>query len=1422
MPAPVAGRDPGPDPGRETGRASGQAPSWSTPPAIQLPKGGGAIRGMGEKATVNPLTGTASFSIPLGATSGRSGFGPDLSLTYDSASGDGPFGLGWSLDQPAVTRKTDQGLPRYGDTDVFVLSGAEDLVPAVGSVPDRDGYRITRFRPRTEGLFARIERWSNRTDPADTFWRSISAQNVTTEYGRTDAARIRDPADPTRIFSWLISASHDSLGNAMVYEYTAEDGVGVDPGLAYEQGRARSQRYLTHIRYGNVHSRLDPDHADDWDSAWLFEIALDYGQGRLVADPANDGHRYVRLTPGSPWPVRPDPFSSYRAGFEVRTYRRCERVLMFHTFDELGPTPTLVRDVALEYAHDSGYSLLTSVQASGHRRVDDHYRCASMPALDLRYTPAVIGTAARAVETTSVLGPAQWVDLDGDGIPGALRSRSDTWWYERGLGRGRLAVAELQASAPASTGRLLDLAGDGSLDLVDTAAPGFYERTDAADWAPHRSFSSWPNLRWDDPNQRLVDLTGDGLADVLVLRGDTLTWHHSLGEAGFDRPMDQRSEPAVVFADGTDTLFLADMSGDGLSDLVRIRNGEVRYWPSLGYGRFGAAVVMAGAPTMDAPDSFDARRIRLADIDGSGPTDLVYLGPDGARAYLNRSGNAWSQAIEITALPRMDALATVEAVDLLGTGTTCLVWSSPAPAADPPVHFVELMAQGKPHLLTEVTNNLGAQTVIRYESSTEHSLRDARAGRPWITRLPFPVQVVASVETRDLVSGNVLTTSYTYHHGWFDGVEREFRGFGRVDQRDSEVFDQRPDGANQDPAFHVPPVLTRTWFHTGAHLGRDRISALYADEYFDVGGLLPDTVLPAGLTQAEEREACRALRGTMLRQEVYGLDGTASEPIPYLVSEANASVRLLQPRGTNQHAVFLTHPRESLQLHCERDPGDARASHALTLAVNDFGQVTRSATIAYGRRAADPGLPAAAQAEQAMLRATCTDSTFTDAVDGVDDHRLPALHMSVTYDVTGMAEPLTLESLSAALDAAPILAYEDEPPAGPARRPVEMERVRYLRDDLTGPADWGRLPARALVHESYRQAFTPGLLQRAFPRDVTPLLPACGYVDLDGDGSWWVPSGRVSYGDFDTAARHFFRPIRFDSPFGGQTRVEYDPLDLIAVRSTDPVGNQTTATIDYRVLAPRAVTDANGTRTDAAFDLLGMVTAVARVGAVGEGDVLEGFDTDLTPDAVQAHLADPLADPAPLLGRAGTRLVSDVTAFARAGTPVVVATLARETHAADAATTRIQQVARLQRRLRPRAPAQGAGRAPGWAPVDCQRLDRAQQQGQAGAEFEPFFTGTHRFESDVRAGPSSTMFYDPPGRVVAVVNPDGSYGKTVLTPWQQQSTTATTRWPPTRERTATWGRSWQPSSPPSRAGRPGCRPTPARPLPRRAPTRTRP
>jgi hypothetical protein len=192
-------------------------------PTLPLPKGGGAIRGMGEKFAANPVTGTGSMTVPIATSPGRLGFSPQLSLSYDSGAGNGPFGFGWSLAVPSITRKTDKGLPKYQDateSDVFLLSGAEDLVPefekdATGNWVIKDGkhvihdkprtvngvvYRVRRYRPRIEDLFTRIEGWTNPNDATDVFWRFISKDNITMWYRKDDNGRVRDSSDNTRRF----------------------------------------------------------------------------------------------------------------------------------------------------------------------------------------------------------------------------------------------------------------------------------------------------------------------------------------------------------------------------------------------------------------------------------------------------------------------------------------------------------------------------------------------------------------------------------------------------------------------------------------------------------------------------------------------------------------------------------------------------------------------------------------------------------------------------------------------------------------------------------------------------------------------------------------------------------------------------------------------------------------------------------------------------------------------------------------------------------------------------------------------------------------------------------------------------------------------------------------------------------------------
>jgi hypothetical protein len=423
-------------------------------PSISLPKGGGAIRGMGEKFAANPVMGTGSMSVPLPSSPGRSGFGPQLSLSYDSGSGNGPFGFGWSLSLPAITRKTDKGLPQYRDaeeSDVFILSGAEDLVPVLkedgtpwSDNPTIDGekYRIHRYRPRIEGLFARIERWTRVSD-GDVHWRSISKDNILTLYGKDANSRLADPDEPTRVFSWLICETRDDKGNAVVYEYKAEDSerifedlAGKPVSKAHERNRTQqsrsAQRYLKRIRYGNRTPLLDGqgrrptflNTSQIQNAGWLFEVVFDYGE-----------HDEQTPTPAEsrPWPVRPDPFSTYRAGFEVRTYRLCQRVLMFHRIPDL-PTGEpgydgLVRSTDFTYAYEEDptsarnpvYSFLAGVTQCGYRRDGPGYVKRTLPPLEFTYSQPEVQDVVEEVDADSLAnlpagldgGSYQWTDLHG-------------------------------------------------------------------------------------------------------------------------------------------------------------------------------------------------------------------------------------------------------------------------------------------------------------------------------------------------------------------------------------------------------------------------------------------------------------------------------------------------------------------------------------------------------------------------------------------------------------------------------------------------------------------------------------------------------------------------------------------------------------------------------------------------------------------------------------------------------------------------------------------------------------------------------------------------------------------------------------------------------------------------------------------------
>lgn len=1447
-------------------------------PQVALPKGGGAIKGIDEQFTVNAANGTMALSFALPFTPGRGGSTPPLRLAYDSGAGNGVVGLGWSIDLPSIGRRTDRGVPRYTDDDVFGDSAGDDLVPAArwdggGWIDERSTVgtiTVERFRPRIERRHDRIERITDRTDPVvpNVWWRVIDGNDVTTCFGLDASSRLADPADAGRVLRWLPRLSFDDLGNCTIFEYRADEDVAAPAASRHDANRRKglagfTNRHLVAVRYGN-RVAYAADAANPYRPAmptgdFHFHAVFDHGDHD--ADPAP--------TPaaGREWPGRADAFSSYRAGFEVRTQRLLRRVLMFHRFDELaGGTPTLVRSLDLDYRGDADVTLLASVTQRGYaRRPDGTLSSRALPPVELEYQPLTwsaevhVVDAADAADLPTIGGATQWLDLDGDGLVGALTEVEGAWYYRAGLGAaaadGGLRLGPPRTVEPlpslrgiaSGTATLVDLDADGAKQIVVRSAEsdGYFER-DGDGWLPWRPTPHGLRISLSEPHVRMLDLVGDGRTDVLVGDGDELVWYRSLGRRGFEparrtpRAADEERSPAVVFGDDVQRVFLADMSGDGLVDIVRIRNGDVSYWPNLGHGRFGARVAMDGAPWFAADDAFHPERVRLADVTGTGTTDIVYLGVDGCVAHRNLSGNGWAPAQPLAGPPAAKGV-DVSVTDVLGNGTPCLVWVSPLPADESrTLRYVDLMGGTKPYLLSAVRNNLGAERTIRYRTSSWFHLRDRAEGRPWATRLPFPVHCVETAAIADRVAGTTATTTYRYHHGTYDAVEREFRGFACVEQTTTDVradWVRRADGALVDASVVQAPARVVTWFDTGTD--DDRLDVARLDERWEAvvgragvdvdispGMLGAATIEPAPGLPAEalvvgdgalHRQARRACRGTELRREVFGLDGSANAAIPYAVTTRASVAHVHQPELGARPAVVGCHEREVLTEHLEREAGDPRREHVVNVAFDEIGTVLTSAQVSYARRSQDLSLPTAVREAQSRTSVVATVVETTPDADSAVHHRLRRPWRTSVFEITGTTAAGALllptelaAAIAAATDLEPHEWAAPAPPAGTTRRRLlHRTIVDFFAADLRNAADPSTLDARGIERERYELAWTPALLAAVYGDRVTPaVLAEGGYVERDG--GWWVPSGRwelLADGEVaDAATARFHAHLAHVDAAGARTTLHHAGAGWLLVDEVrDAAGNTTRVDrFDWRVMQPTRVIDPNGNAAECVFDEGGWLVASATIGKAGAlADDLTGLDGITAPTeaaAVATLLGASTADAvhgaaATLLSRATVRHVVDVDRHRSSGglLPPVVATIVRERHATELADSPVQvsfeysngagKVEMRKVQAEPGVARRAREMADGTVVVD--EVDTAATQppqlrwlgdgrevrnhrGNVVKAYEPFFSVTAHFETArelVESGVTKVQRFDPIDRLVRVDHPDGTFADVVTRTW---------------------------------------------------------
>ena len=812
----------------------------------------------------------------------------------------------------------------------------------------------------------------------------------------------------------------------------------------------------------------------------------------------------------------------------------------------------------------------------------------------------------------------------------------------------------------------------------------------------------------------------------------------------------------------------------------------------MGYGRFGARVAMDNAPNFDSADKFNPMYITIADISGTGAADIMYMGNNRCTAWINLSGNALSDAYEISPLPGMEPYSKVAVMDFLGNGTACIVWSSPLPQhAAAPMQYIDLMGGKKPYLMTSYHNGMGKSVTLTYKSSSKYYIEDKLKGDAWATRLPFPVHCVETITTADDVSQTNYKQSYTYHHGYYDHEEREFRGFGRVETVDAEVII-----VDDLTLLDQHPVLTKTWYHTGAWIRRETLLSRFAKEYYptpDSDIILPgDVSFPFGLLPQEQREAYRALKSVPLRQEVYGIDGTDLESHPYTVTAFGYCVKMVQPLLDNRFASFYSYQEQSVAWHLERNADDPRILHELTLDIDIYGNVLRSAKVSYPRNSMPMDTPFVVVGEQAKTLIAITENVFTD--DILSDelyYRLRVPCETASYELYGSV-PLvgsffTVAGLKTDLISVTELDFSDTPTGtGVEKRLLSKTRSLYLNDDTVTVLDFGSVQALGLPYQQYTLAFTPGIITNGYGALVTGTMLTEGAYLLEDDitqfddtGCYWLPSGTMQY-DGDPLGT-FFVPVSFTDPWGNVTAITYwtngtDNYYLVPDTVTESyavINNVSTVlAYDWRCLQPSSMQDMNENISEILYDALCMPVAMALKGKGTEADDLDGIDPQDAGDITNQvdFWTSPAAHTDHLLQHATWRCVYDLDVL-----PTAVAMIAREQHYVDNPSSPV---------LIRFSYTDGFGRIAMHKVQAADDPDTSLERwigsgktvynnkGKVVMQYEPYFSGTHEYdpaEQAASAGVSPIMHYDALGRVERTDLPDGSYTKTLWDAWKQSS-----------------------------------------------------
>lgn len=1289
----------------------------------------GYLTGLNEKANVNSMMGSVRISVPIEIPSGRHGFTPQLQLLYDSNGGNGPFGLGWSLQAPRISRKVSCRLPQFDkEKDSFLLTHdgqTEELVRMSTEV--RGKFVVTSYFPQVIRTWIRIELWEKPGQPGCEHWKAVSGDNIVSLFGKDPASRI-EASQRSKTSAWLLSERYDCLGNTEMYSYKQEDTVNIDQAV-YEQNRRHNiNRYLESVRYGNKTPNRDlntwePLTSDEVE--YCFNVFFDYTQ----EDPAVTAALLQQgQSPNTKWKGRSDPVSNYKSTTEVRTHRLCRNILVLHNFAELEDSPTLVRSYTFQYDESPSGSRLASVYTSAYNSLTRKDR---LPIHFKYHVPPPLESLAVNKTAVSLSGASEltWLSINGNGVPDIVARIGDRWHRRRNLSPLALhpsfsnweAIKDVE---PGSHFELDDFDKDGIVEMVDLHH-GFHRRTDRSSWSDFKAFDALPTLNFKANGNKSVDLTGDGKLDLLVDEGDRFLWFEALGDDGFTGPFpvnlsgvfESHDRPRLISSNHAQHILLADMTGDGLLDIVRIQNGSISYWPNLGFGYFGKVIAMSNSPCFDSWEDFSSERFIFADVDGSGTADILYIAGEGSiHVYNNQCGNSWSEPRTIKGISTMHVKKSgFKVIDMFGTGTMCLVYAD----EHENLAYVDLMGGCKPNLLLEMENGMGAKYIFSYRSSTHFELLDAHnTTRPsWKSKIPFPVPCLYREEFFDQNRQYREVNEYRYHGGSFDFVEKEFTGFNMVELWEGS----RTAGSSG--------VHTKTWFHTGCQRLELLRETHRGSTSLDTFVLCPETH-----SSNDNRDMLRALKGCELRKETFSA-------CQELISVDEHCFQIYRRKTGATRSVWQSTLRETRSHVFEADKSCCRKSQYLAQLVDDFGNVVKTVEIHYGNESSK-----FQQQKESVIRVVERD--MSKGLFFNDHYRVPIEVGERTYEGTARL----VEAFVTGVDCDTF-----------SLKLSSSSQTTFRSDDLSHDLPLGETGALARIAARSGLVFTSDMLSVYDGKVSVEDLLAAGYSpsNVNGATQWCSESQRLHYSVSVVSAKEellnartsFYSPVRLVDTRGRSHVTVYDKYYLMEERRVNPLSHSTALRSDYRLLQFYSQCNAGGVIDSFTYDPFGHKERFSQSLKDEEQSNAPVFET----------LNDDLLSRLPsvsrkLLGHSKRLTLIDLMVL-----PV------RELHIQRRATEDQStddmphiEIHYLDGRGRTMQTKTYAGTR-GWLTTGWTDLD---ERGFSQSSYEPYFADDLGF-SVRREGFPTVSCHDPLGRVIRTLKPDGAWTKTNFNAWSE-------------------------------------------------------